>query len=42
MCAARTCCHLSFEDGSFARVLSLDTLEHVEDHHRAMNEKYRV
>jgi len=33
---------LSFSDGSVARVLSLDTLEHIEDYRRAIAELYRV
>jgi SAM-dependent methyltransferase len=33
---------LSFEDGSVARILSLDTLEHIEDYAAAVGEMYRV
>lgn len=33
---------LSFEDGSFDHVLSFDVLEHVPDHHRALQEIHRV
>jgi SAM-dependent methyltransferase len=34
--------HLTFEDGSVGTVLMLDTLEHVGNCHRAMQETYRV
>jgi SAM-dependent methyltransferase len=33
---------LSFEDGSIARIVSLDTLEHVEDYRAALAEFHRV
>ena len=33
---------LSLSDGSVARILSLDTLEHIEDYKRAIAELYRV
>ncbi len=34
--------HLSFGDGSISRILSLDTLEHIEDYGKALAEFYRV
>jgi SAM-dependent methyltransferase len=34
--------HLSFADGSISRILSLDTLEHIEDYGKALAEFYRV
>ena len=33
---------LSFDDGSVARIISLDTLEHIEDYTLAVSEMYRV
>lgn len=33
---------LSYEDGSIARIISLDTLEHVEDYRTALGEFHRV
>jgi SAM-dependent methyltransferase len=33
---------LSFADGSISRILSLDTLEHIEDYKKALSELYRV
>ncbi len=33
---------LSFGDGSVSRILSLDTLEHIEDYEKALAEFYRV